>query len=50
MLAKASELMHNPNLQDIGRQNQTEVAKIFSREGAVDAFEKQLLRIVGANG
>jgi glycosyltransferase involved in cell wall biosynthesis len=50
VLAKACELMNNANLQDIGRQNQTEVAKIFSREGAVDAFEKQLLRVVGANG
>ena len=50
VISKACELMNNPNLQDIGRQNQTEVAKIFSREGAVDAFEKQLLRIVGANG
>lgn len=47
VISKACELMNNPNLQDIGRQNQTEVAKIFSREGAVDAFEKQLLRIVG---
>lgn len=50
VVSKACELMNNPNLQDIGRQNQTEVAKIFSREGSVDAFEKQLLRIVGANG
>jgi glycosyltransferase involved in cell wall biosynthesis len=50
VLSKACELMNNANLQDIGRQNQTEVAKIFSREGAVDAFEKQLSRIVGANG
>jgi glycosyltransferase involved in cell wall biosynthesis len=50
VLAKACELMNNANLQDIGRLNQTEVAKIFSREGAVDAFEKQLSRIVGANG
>jgi glycosyltransferase involved in cell wall biosynthesis len=50
VIAKACELINDPNLQDIGRQNQTEVAKIFSREGAVDAFEKQLLRIVGANG
>lgn len=50
VISKACELMNNPNVQEIGRQNQTEVAKIFSREGAVDAFEKQLLRIVGGNG
>lgn len=50
VLSRACELMNTANLQDIGRQNQTEVAKMFSREGAVDAFEKQLLRIVGANG
>ncbi len=47
VISKACELMNNPNVQEIGRQNQTDVAKIFSREGAVEAFERQLLRIVG---
>lgn len=46
VLRAALELLQEENLHEIGRENEAEVAKRFSREAAVTEFEKLLLRVV----
>jgi glycosyltransferase involved in cell wall biosynthesis len=47
VIGEAMALIENSNLEEIGRRNQSEVAKIFSKEGAVATFEEQLLGLAG---
>jgi glycosyltransferase involved in cell wall biosynthesis len=45
----ASELLSQSNLRELGANNQEVVARIFSKEGAVAAFESLLVKTVGNN-
>jgi glycosyltransferase involved in cell wall biosynthesis len=45
----AQTLLSEPDLQEIGRQNKEVGARIFSRDGAVLAFETLLKKTVGSN-
>ena len=47
---ESQRLLELSNLQEIGRQNQQTVARIFSKEGAVAAFESLLEKVVKSNG
>ncbi len=47
---EAQKLLEFPNLQEIGRQNQQTVAKIFSKEGSVSEFETLLKKVAIRNG
>jgi glycosyltransferase involved in cell wall biosynthesis len=45
----ALELLSQSNLRELGANNQEVVARIFSKEGAVAAFESLLVKTVGNN-
>jgi glycosyltransferase involved in cell wall biosynthesis len=45
----ASELLSQSNPRELGANNQEVVARIFSKEGAVAAFESLLVKTVGNN-
>ncbi len=47
---ESQRLLELSNLQEIGRLNQQTVARIFSKEGAVTAFESLLEKVVKSNG
>ena len=44
-----SDLLSQSNLRELGANNQEVVARIFSKEGAVAAFESLLVKTVGNN-
>jgi hypothetical protein len=45
----ALELLSQSNLSELGANNQEVIARIFSKEGAVAAFESLLVKTVGNN-